>query len=254
MNREQEIETFLSKIKEAYESNPNNVDSSFVYPFLCRYNVDLDEERANYRTYFNYWKNKYNDNPNLYVFEHPKQPHFLQFQNHDQLNPDDIDKTNYVKLYLSVDPKCFPEAVNTIFDYIAENKIINRSKICEYDRSDSIVLRIKEASDARKVIDFINSNELITKYARPTNPFLAREGVVGIAFDERLSYNAAISYFVSNYVKERFQLNASSDICLEDFQKYIKGFFKHTFETGENLESFRNTDYFKENLEELIKL
>ncbi len=252
MNRIQEIDSFLKKLKSVLEKNPNGIDHDNIYCYLNEYMVDFTHGRADFEQYFDSWKKRFENTPNIRVFSHSKQPGFLQFWIH---HPEE-NKTNsqkYIKLYLSIQPEYITNAVNDVFDFIAQNDIVNHSKVSHRDRSDSIVLRIREEQDARKVIEYVNGNEGIKSHAKPVNPFLTREGVVGAGFDDRISYNSAVAYLIDNYFKEKQYLHDTESIGAQDFSRYVKSFFRKTFITCENLDSFRSSSHFTENLARLRK-
>ena len=76
-----------------------------------------------------------------------------------------------------------------IFDFIERNNMKTGSKVADTIRSDEIVLRMESTDDAEKLIQFINNNPYLKENSRPTNPFLNRAGVVGVGYDDLLSYN-----------------------------------------------------------------
>lgn len=115
------------------------------------------------------------------------------------------------------------------------------------DRSDSIVLRIKNEKDAKEIIDFVNKNKYIKESARKTNPFVLRKGIVGLAYDDKLSYNTAVSFLVSEYINDKKNNEDLSNVNCIDFSNYVSNYSRNLITNKEFLNKFMQTSYFKEN-------
>lgn len=242
MNRSTEIEGVLEYYKEQVEKSENfTIFQRDIYNFLERYGITQFQLETYEEKEFKHWKEKYKNDQFLNVYESPVQKGFLQFNS-------SLAGSNHYKMYISLDREHLTEGVDRIFDFISKNKIENCSKVARRDRSDVIVLRILKEEDAKKVLEFINNDKFITEHARPTNPFLMREGVVGVAFDGHLSYNFVVSYLMREYLKTKKENNDTQSISKDDFTKYIRKTFKEVFLTNEGLQDFISQQYVQREL------
>ncbi len=249
MNRFEEIEKILEYYKErTIKKNLQPIKRKEVYNFLVRYGLTNDEYMEGiaykYDDKFENWKKRYENDSFLRVYETDLQKDFLQLNTAKR-------ETNCLKLYVSLGREYIDEGVNIIFDYISKNKIDTVSKIAKYDRSDVIVLRIINEEDATKIINLINNNPLFKGNARKTNPFLMRQGVVGLAFDNHLSYNTIVAMILTEYLNEKIDSKKLGDVSLNDLRSYLLKLYKDTFMTQENLDKFANIQEVQQSFERL---
>ena len=241
MNRKYEIDKFLEFLHDCKSQNPDlDISDDFIYSMLTQYNLTPEELKrgSNLRPYFEYWQSYFEGKTGIHVFETDLQKKFLQFRNR-------VHGSDYIKMYVNVKPEAICSTVNRIFSYMSENNIEHASKVSERIRSDAIVLRVARES-AEDVLDFINNDSYIVKYAKKTNPFLTREGVVGMAYDDNLSYNSCVSFLISECIRENDNNLINSDVLsnyCENFSERLK-----------NDENFKNrfinsncflSDYFR---------
>lgn len=259
MTRQQEITRFLQLLR-GISTCDSDFSADTVYSLLCGYDITVTPNEngptslkndysivRGYRLYFEYLKGRFKDT-NIEVFEHEDQDKFLQFHNIEEYNHD------FIKLYINVNPNFFYNAVLLIHEFMNNENIKQLSKIADHARSDAIVLRVTNIEDAVKVINFVNSNPLIVNESRKTNPFIPRCGVVGIAYDGCISYNAMVSELVYGYMNwEKYNENTPDsyakflEFCLLYCDKY-----KH----AQGIEEIRNEEFFKKsfkNSEKSIK-
>ena len=251
VERKNAMEDFLMYFKKVYSDNPTMpVQWRHFYFALQTYKVYEGElvkfnkkpmMHPKYGDYFISWKNHFKDNPNLQVYEDQRQNHFLQFNNASYVEPS-------YKLYLNFPADSVEDCVKILFDYIADNKMMTISKVSDCPRADSIVLRMVNKEDTIKVINFINDHPLLSSCARETNPFLMRSGVVGLAYDDWLSYNGMVAYMLQKYFSFKVTSNSLENISLGDFRGFIYKFYKDIIFNKDNLEQFLNDDYIKSEL------
>lgn len=247
MNRINEIDEFLRNISSYLKQNPNfELKESHVYEMLKRYDLTSEEYKKSFKDYFPYWEEYFKNKKNIIAFIHGSQKRFLQFWN---INKDD---SEYIKLYVNVNPDSMLKTVNEIFTFTAKKNIKQVSKVSDKARNDSIVLRIKE-ENAKKVIDFINNNRYIKKNAKKTNPFILREGIVGLAYDDNLSYNSTISYIISEYFKSKKMNNDLESTSSIDFYRYVYDYSRNLSNNEEFIKNFKNSEYFKLNYNRLFE-
>lgn len=240
MNRQEELEYFFSYLKDLSYQNPDTyITKNDIYGLLRTY--DTDQENVSYKELFPYWIENFKGS-NINCFHSMMQSRFLQFHN------DPVYDAQYIKMYVSVKPEAMYETVNQIFKFSSINDIKMLSKVADVDRSDEIVLRIEKEEDAAKLINFINSNEYITSNARLTNPFVQRAGIVGLAYDDMLSYNSTIALFVEDYLKTKKENNTLDTISLSDFQEYIVIQNENIFQNFSSLNDFMQNPEVRQNI------
>lgn len=231
-----EIEKLLKELAVVYLYNKNlNINVDSIYHKLTIYDFSDKELRdVNIRENFDYWVDRFYDKPNLLVYLDQRQNKFLQFRKY---------KTGHnspYKLYLSFPKNKMYECVNKVFDFIEENDMETYSKVAEKTRSDSVVLRMMDKDDAVKVINFVNNDPVLSGNAKKTNPFLIRCGVVGMAYDDMLSFNETVATLMGMYFescRERKFLNEDY-VSLDDFRKFVDKFYEDTFSNCSNLHDF----------------
>ena len=254
MNRIKEIDKFLKDWAKIYSQNPYyNIDSDVLYSSLMNYGLS-DQEKNNYdiSSLFTNWINHFQNNPSLNVYHTMQQSAFLQFRSYGPLG------MKHIKLYLSFPRDKMEYCVNKIFDFLAANNIPNGSKVSNRLRSDSVVLRLTNFEDTKKVIDYINSDSTLSTSAKSTNPFIMRDGVVGVAYDDNISYNICISMMLGIYFSKCRKNNTFENVNVNDFKNFVNSFIQNVFNDSNNIKAFMNlpevNDLSKrfKNLEECI--
>ncbi len=235
MNRSVQMDDFLQYWARIYEQNPNYaVNTDDLYTSLMNYGLTEQEYlNSSIGSNFSRWISHFENNPNLMVYHDLRQSAFLQFRSKGDLG------TQHVKLYLSYPPDKMEYCVNKIFDFIAKNKMINGSKVANRVRSDSIVLRMTNYDDAIKVMDFINSDPELVMYAKPTNPFIMRNGKVAVSYDDNISYNNTLAMMMGEYFNYCRQNHTLERVNHRDFRNYVNAYYQNTFKDSNLLKNFR---------------
>ena len=239
MSRAREIDDFLKFVQNECRGRNITITPEIIYGTLSNYGFNAEEIKIHCDNLFPLWIDRYKNSTNLRVFQTEKQPHFVQFEN------GRTSDSKHLKLYVSLSPNAYYEGANIIFDFIDRNNMKTASKVADQIRSDEIVLRMESTYDAEKLIEFINSNKYLVENARTTNPFLNREGVVGIGYDDLLSYNTTLSYFISDY------LNKAKNPGYDDFVNYMNNKYINLFQNQLELNEFTHTDLFNSTLARL---
>ena len=239
MNRFDEIERLLNKWKGLYQDisrlpNPR----LYFYNEITNYGLNSNNNPKVYYELVEHWKQRFQNYPNLQVYESENQKGFLQFHNNHGYN-------NHIKIYLSLSEQDIGPGVDMIFDYLAQNNIGHLSKVAKKDRSDVIVLRIEREEDVPRVLNFINNNSYLKDKARSISPFTMQSGAAGITFDGYLSYNMTVALIIDNYFASRKESNSFNSICLDDFRRYIDEYSYRTFIDKTNLKNFSKQDEVK---------
>lgn len=238
MTKAEKMDEFLKYYAKVFKQNPSlQINKDTIYAGLMNYGLDVHEQKQDIRPLFDKWISRY-EGKNLDVFHSTRQNRFLQFHNNGYA------KSDHVKIYLSFGAEDIEECVNIIFDYIDKNNFKTLSKVSDITRSDSVVLRICEVEDAKKITNFINNNEYLKSKAKAVNPFTIRNGIVGMANDRKLSYNQTIAYLIQDYYKSVKDLDK---VNIEGFQQYMLNIYKSIFRDKTKLDKFKKTEIFEKN-------
>jgi hypothetical protein len=232
-----EMESFLRYFRDLYSNNPSlDIKDDTIYYTLTNYGITDSYLNKDISDYFNKWINRFKNKRNIKVFWTDDQKNFLQFHNgFDYQNDSNI---KFFKLYVSFPKDKIYKCANKIFDYIDQNNFVSLSKVANKVRSDDVVLRMKYEKDARKVIEFINNDSELSQAANITNPFLVRAGVVGITYDDYLSYNDVLSGIMESYFKKYRQKNTLDKVSLNDFRTYVQNEYNINFKSSDGIYKF----------------
>lgn len=219
MNRIDEIDYFIKYYANIYIQNPNlAIESDTLYNGLSNYGIPSNEIRANIKNNFEDWEN-YFENKKLHVYQDMRQTRFLQFRKMSGVTGE----YDCAKLYLTFPKDKINYCVKKVFDFIDKNNMPTCSKVADTLRADSVILRMVKLEDAKKVMDFINSSDL-SMYANLTNPFLMRNGKVGMACDNLLSYNTVVSTLLKKYFEQCRNNNKLNIASVQDFTQFVKNY------------------------------
>ena len=252
-NRIVEMDSFLKKLSSIYKQNPNTeIYNKTIYHLLMVYDVDnKDLENNDIQYYYQHWIARFKDKQNLKVFHDIRQKRFLQFRNDIRK---DHDNYKFIKLYINLPKDQIFNGVNEIFNYIEKNNYSTYSKVSDVVRADSIVLRMEKENEARDLMNFINIK--YKECAHKTNPFLVRNGVVGIGYDDLLSYNDNLSKLIAEYLKFHKKNNTLEEVSLHDFREYVKFMYHSNFKDINGIRNFdmnnRTTNTFDSNSQKIL--
>ncbi len=244
---EKENLIFRELIKIAKKEGIEHIDMHTIKEILQGYGVRNRQlnSQIDYTIYFPYIMDKIqkkNGIKTIYDSDNAKL----------RINSTNKEKDNHfkIKLYLSISPKEMIPTIEALCNFISDNNIEQTTKIESRDRSDTIKIKLYKKDDARKLINFINTNEIIKSVCRKPNPFLSTEGIVGISIENRISYNSTLSYLMSKYVETKSS-NQKNEITTSDFKEFIDRFFYNTFISRVTLDNFAKDKYIKENIERI---
>lgn len=239
MNRTVQMNEFLQYWARVYAQNPTlPVDDDMLYSALMEYGLTEPEKKnPSIISIFPLWEEYFRNNPNLRVYRDNRQPRFLQFRSKGEMS------TQHVKLYLSYPPDKMEYCVKKIFDFMASLHMANGSKVADQVRSDSIVLRLVNYDDALRVMNFVNGDPELMMYARPTNPFMMRNGRVGVSYDDLVSYNITLTIMMKEYFQYCRQTGRLNAVNTSDFRSYLNRYYQNTFKNSNNLKIFLTIPY-----------
>lgn len=236
MNRSKQIDEFLNYWAAIYSQNLNYpISKETLYGALMEYGLTIQErQNPSIESLFPAWESYFQNNPDLHVYRDNRQYCFLQFMSRGDKG------TQHVKLYLSYPPDKIEYCVKKIFAFVAANHMTNGSKVADRVRSDSVVLRMTNYDDALKVMNFINRDPELVMYAKPTNPFMMKNGKVGVSYDDNLSFNSTLAFMLEQYFIQCRKTNSLERVNSNHFREYINNFLNTVFKDGKSLQQFKN--------------
>lgn len=227
--RSDEINQFLKWFSEYYQQHPEQeVNDDHFYNALKYYACSTDEvKNGSIAPLFSKWKDYFKNNLQLHVYSSEKQPGFLQFANGNQ--------NRHVKIVLSFPKEKIEEAVIKIMDFIAEEQMPTKSKVATAIRADGVILRMANFDDALSLLTFLKKEDF--KMAKSTNPFMFREGVAAVTYDNYLSYNRVLSVLLERYFKMCRRTKALKKVSYKHFREYAKQFVEEVFRNPKLIEA-----------------
>lgn len=140
-----------------------------------------------------------------------------------------------IKLYIPIGKKDSLNFIMNLIYLIEDSDIWHQSKLASDIRTDDMVIRVYTKEDARKIIDFVNENKGQTLLE--TNPFLMRDGKVGLAVDGKQSFNRVTSFLIAEYIEECKKNGKQEKSGLEDFRNYLQERYNKIYEKQENIDT-----------------
>lgn len=231
MNKEQILDNFLKYYAQILKQNPDLTlyQDTFYYE-LMNYGLTNEEIKDNnISNYFLDWTTHFK-NSNLYVGQITPQPGFCQFVNKEGFN-----QYSNIKIYLSFNKKEIKSCVNQIFDYINKNNMATRSKVSHTIRSDSVVIRLNKIEDAKQFLEYINNDNYLKSCSKKVNPFLINDGIAGLAYDRKISYNAVLAFLLEKYFN---QIQNYDEVNLSNFKQFVNTYYNSIFIQKDSLPEF----------------
>ncbi len=143
-----------------------------------------------------------------------------------------------IKLYIPIGKKDSLNFIMNLIYFIEDSDIWHQSKLASDIRTDDMVIRVYTQEDAKKIIDFVNKNKGQTLLE--TNPFLMRNGKVGLSVDGKQSFNRSTAYLIADYIEECKNNGKQEEIGLEDFRNYLQERYNKIYEKGEDIDTILN--------------
>ena len=238
-----QIDEFIKYCSKVYFQNPKlPVNSNTIYSFLEDYNVSELEKRELCLEEIKNLKNNFYNSTNLDVFVDNSQPRFLQFMSKN------YEPSKCVKLNVSVPKENLVEVSTIIFNYIDSKNYPCFSKVSNIVTSNQIIIRLSNEDDVKDVINFINSNDLITSVSREPNPFLIKNGVVGITYDDVCNYNTIVSEVLYRYFSYLKENNLLEQASFDDFYSFLKKEYDDMFINCTRITDLNNSLYFSDKI------
>lgn len=257
MERTQEIDAILKDLYFSAKSQNVYLTPKVIYSYLIQRNVlpeDRDKRISNvtYDDHFQYekkplekwdffgrWIDRFKGKKNINVFCSFGWQEFCQFENGDFSHIAEEGNVNYVKMYIPLKYDHLYEGANRIFDFLAKENIVHKSKIRRKVRMDDIVIRLPDIKDVEKLQNFIDHDHYIQEGLMKGNAFAFQNNGISYAMDGRLSYNNVLSEMISRYINQIIRDPNISDerVGIEGFYQYVNSIFENYQEVDEFLDS-----------------
>lgn len=157
-----------------------------------------------------------------------------------------------IKLYIPIGKKDSLDFIMNLIYFIEDSEIWHQSKLASDIRTDDMVIRVYTKEDARKIIDFVNENKGQTLLE--TNPFLMRDGKVGLAVDGKQSFNHSTSYLIADYIDECKNNGKQEKSGVEDFRNYLQERYNKIYKKGEDIDSILNYSHRASNERQILDM
>lgn len=214
--------------------------SDEIYEELSSYDITakelLEEEIEQLQSNFKEEKNVHIYN-NLFDF-------FIETDKKNKTN-------NNIRLYLNVNKKTFVKTLRKIFKFICSNNIKSEVRMAFITRADSVVIKLDNIENCKKIIEYIKSDKKILKSLDMVTPLMFSDNNIGISCDGILDFNLFVSGILNEYFinieknNEDISVKSLIDFCTMKYDyifKNPKGFSI----LRNNLEYNRMVKYYNE--------
>lgn len=157
-----------------------------------------------------------------------------------------------IKLYIPIGKKDSLDFIMNLIYFIEDSEIWHQSKLASDIRADDMVIRVYTQEDAKKIIEFANANAGETLLE--TNPFLMRDGKVGLAVDGKQSFNHSTSYLIADYIDECKNNGKQEKSGVEDFRNYLQERYNKIYKKGEDIDSILNYSHRASNERQILDM
>lgn len=198
-----EINRFLDRLYKITREYNNSINSDIIYNELKRYglkdsDIDLHGKLFHPKELFSDLNDYFRNRPNLRILQ---QDYWLGLISR---NDDHMSEKEFIKLYIPIAYNHLSDASKQLFDFVEQLNVYHESKINKEIRSDNIIIRLKrnDFDSARKIISFINSNQIIKKGLNRPNPFIPTINGVGYMVESGESYSRQIAILLTEYLND----------------------------------------------------
>ena len=199
MNKNLEMELLLNDISELYRMNANT-NYNDIYNYINKNNKEIN--LINVQS--NFYQNK-KDYEKREIRITPYQEYLgIYLPDKDKKIPDILEKTNNIKVYLSIEQNEIYKTSSKIIEYMYKKKIPSLYTIQNY-YNDKVVS-----------INFISTEDLkiVTNYIKTK---LKLNGIT-IGIDGTISYDIVLSKVIERYMKE---INSYDNVNIDSFSNFI---------------------------------
>lgn len=242
MNNEERINRVLNDIKSSIEKHPDydltsNQGINTIYSYILKLGVSSNDKDINLlQTISNSNNNSiignlyytFNNNYKVNVIPDGGFVHFVSSE------VDTTKLSNHIKMYIPLDSKHIEEGVKQILDFMTNNKIAFESKISQEIRFDDFVVRLVIPEDAKKLLNFINSNQYIQEGLIKANPFAINTNNIAVISDGEASFNHVVSRIIAHYIAKRREEDKLDNISYKDLCNYLNNEYENYFNHSNN--------------------
>ena len=119
-----------------------------------------------------------------------------------------------------MDSEHIKTGVCRLFEFMERENIAHSSKVSKSIRFDSVVVRVSNENDAKKIGSFIFVNDFFRDALISPNPFAHSKDNVAYACDAFGSYNELVANTIMYYIRSRINSNETDKISINDFVFY----------------------------------
>lgn len=238
VSKKAEMNYFLKYLAELSE-NGIDVDSDVVYNTMESYGVrssdNVDGILTNIKPeLFPKWKENFLNDPDIHVFVAPNWRYFCQFISNERIPGDE-----YIKMYIPIDGEHIYKGAIDLFNYVESLGVRHESKISSEIRSDDIIIRLdgENMDSAKKIINYVNSNEYIREGLTRVNPFVPVVNGIGIMKESGISYNNTMAKLIAYHIKE--MQKQQKDVSIYSFQEWLNSIQSDYRKSPINVDDFR---------------
>lgn len=229
MNSKYNIDMLLKYLASIYIQNPNfPINENTIYEEIELFNVD---NNCQYRI------NKTNLVPiqlgvaRFFQNNCWSDDYYLVFEN--RINSDDKSFyesiSNGIKLYISVDEEQLYLLTINLFNFLLSQGIKSQGTIAKEMKNNVLAVSVTTKEDALKVSNYINTLTYLDNDKRViynpkvhSNPFVLKNGNIGIVKEEKILYDYLLSKFLRDYLIEKRQSNTLQYVSSEDFKLFLQ--------------------------------
>lgn len=220
VSKKEEMHYFLKYLKDLSDSGVT-IDPDVVYNTMEEYGVKSSDNKEGILTnvkpeLFPKWENYFASNPNLRVFVSENWKYFCQFVSYKRISEEE-----YIKMYIPIDGDHIYKGAIELFNYIESLGVTHESKIASEIRSDDVIVRLSgsDIDVAKKIIDYIHSNDYIMEGLTRVNPFVPDVGGIGIMRETGISYNYTMAKLISHHINS--MKKQQRDVSIDSFQEWL---------------------------------
>ncbi len=183
---------------------------SKMYSYLIHYTPDY--EYKSLKPYHRELENNLSSKAIIHYWGGENNDYFMNF-----CSDHSVYDKEHIKIYVPLNGENVTVIVTKIFNYIADNNIEHLSKLASETRTDDLVIRVTSIEDAKKIINFINSDaEICAGLYKNALPFDIKCGNVSVAYDKKKAFHED----VANYI-EGYRQSTDEKLSLGGFKRYL---------------------------------
>ena len=183
---------------------------SKMYSYLIHYTPDY--EYKSLKPYHKELENNLSSKAIIHYWGGENNDYFMNF-----CSDHSVYDKEHIKIYVPLNGENVTAIVTKIFNYIADNNIEHLSKLASETRTDDLVIRVTSIEDAKKIINFINSDaEICAGLYKNALPFDIKCGNVSVSYDKKKAFHGD----VANYI-EGYRQSTDEKLSLGGFKRYL---------------------------------